>query len=114
MEAAKLEAILIGNAAAALQEAPVTTMDLDFYDRDALVNRKKLVAVANQVNATLTQPFPQLSSLYRMDYGSVDFPVYFLSVAARISSIASSMHSRLDLDVLEKTPGEIEAQTQQD
>lgn len=89
MEAAKLEAILIGNAAAALQGAPVTTMDLDFYYRDTLVNRKKLIAVANQVNAKLTQPFPQLSSLYRLDYGSVDFHVDFLSVAAGISSIAS-------------------------
>ncbi len=38
---AKLEAILIGNGAASLQGAPVTTVDLDFYYRATPVNPKK-------------------------------------------------------------------------
>jgi len=34
----KLEAILVGNAAAALQGAPVTTVDFDFMFRTTPVN----------------------------------------------------------------------------
>ncbi len=89
MEEAKLEAILIGNGAAALQGAPVTTMDLDFYYRDTLANRKKLIQVASLVSAKLIQPSPDLSSVYRLDYGPVDFHVDFLPIAAGINSLAS-------------------------
>lgn len=89
IESTKLEAILIGNAAAALHGAPVTTMDFDFYFRDTSTNRKKLIDIAAQVSARLTQPFPELSSLYRLDYGLEDFHVDFLPVAAGITSVAS-------------------------
>jgi hypothetical protein len=89
MKLARLEAVLIGNAAAALQGAPVTTMDLDFFYRDTPTNRKKLELVATRVGARLTQPYPQLSSLYRLDFGLVDFHVDFLAVAAGIRSLAS-------------------------
>jgi hypothetical protein len=89
MKSAKLEAVLIGNAAAALQGAPVTTMDLDFFYRDTATNRKKLEVVAASVGAKLTRPFPELSSLYRLDYGLADFHVDFLAVAAGVKSLAS-------------------------
>ena len=39
---ARLEAILIGNAAAAMQGAPVTTVDFDFMFRPTPVNLAKL------------------------------------------------------------------------
>ncbi len=100
MEEAKLEAILIGNGAAALQGAPVTTMDLDFYYRDTPANRKKLSLVAERVSAKLTQPSPDLSSVYRLDYGAVDFHVDFLPIAAGISSLAS-LRSRATLVEIE-------------
>jgi hypothetical protein len=41
-----LEAVLIGNAAAALQGAPVTTTDFDFLFRKTPVNLWKLKAFA--------------------------------------------------------------------
>ncbi len=41
-----LEAILIGNAAAALQGAPVTTLDIDFLFRKTPKNVAKLKSVA--------------------------------------------------------------------
>jgi len=89
IKAARLEAILIGNAGAALHGAPVTTMDLDFYYRDSSVNLKKLQQIAMTVNAVLKQPFPELSAMYRLDYGDSDFHVDFLPIAAGISSLAS-------------------------
>lgn len=89
LKAAKLEAILIGNAGAALQGAPVTTLDLDFYYRDTALNRRKLQLVADSMHAQLTQPFPGLSTMFRLDFGDVYFHVDFLAVADGISSLAS-------------------------
>ena len=42
----RLEAVMVGNAAAALHGAPVTTMDIDFMFRKTPANLKKLKAVA--------------------------------------------------------------------
>ena len=41
-----LEAVLIGNAAAAIQGAPITTIDMDFLFRRTPANLKKLPAIA--------------------------------------------------------------------
>jgi predicted nucleotidyltransferase len=67
----KLEAILIGNAAAAMQGAPVTTLDFDFMFRDTPTNLRKLKAVARSLDAVILRPFYPVSKLYRMvDDGS--------------------------------------------
>ena len=61
-----LEAVLIGNAAAAMQGAPVTTLDFDFMFRDTPTNLRKLKAVANSIKAVILRPFHPVSKLYRM------------------------------------------------
>ena len=61
-----LDAVLIGNAAAAMHGAPVTTIDLDFLIRRAPANRKKLAAIAEELGATLYQPFYPASRVIRM------------------------------------------------
>jgi hypothetical protein len=48
IERHKLEAILIGNAAAALQGATVTTIDIDFLFRRTPSNIRKLKAIADE------------------------------------------------------------------
>ena len=63
----RLEAVLIGNAAAALQGAPVTTDDFDFFFRDTPTNLKKLTAIARGWRTTLEHPYEPLSSLYRIE-----------------------------------------------
>lgn len=67
---AKLEAILIGNAGAALQGAPVTTIDFDFFYRSvsapSLAQDAKIRKVASVLGAGISQPFPGLSSVYRI------------------------------------------------
>jgi len=50
---AKLEAVMIGNAAAAIQGAPVTTMDIDFCIRETDETVSKLNSVAKQLDAKL-------------------------------------------------------------
>jgi hypothetical protein len=47
-----LEAVLIGNAAAALQGAPVTTVDFDFLFRKTPRSRRKMKAFAKSIDAS--------------------------------------------------------------
>ncbi len=72
-----LEAVLIGNAAAALQGAPVTTVDFDFLIRKTPSNLRKLKAIARSLEATILRPYYPASELHRMmrdrDLLQVDF-----------------------------------------
>ena len=62
----RLEAILIGNAAAALQGAPVTTIDMDFLFRKTPGNLRKLKQIATQLGAVILKPYYPASGLYRI------------------------------------------------
>ena len=66
VEEAGLEAVLIGNAAAALQGAPVTTVDFDFLFRKTARNITKLKAVARGLGAVILRPYYPASDLYRV------------------------------------------------
>jgi len=71
-----LEAVLIGNAAAALQGAPVTTVDFDFMFRKTPRNLRKLKALATALGAMVMRPYYPASDLYRVvrdDGLQVDF-----------------------------------------
>jgi hypothetical protein len=61
-----LEAVLIGNAAAALQGAPVTTVDFDFLFRKTPRNLRKLKAQAARLRAAILRPYSPASDLYRV------------------------------------------------
>ena len=63
---ASLEAVLIGNAAAALHGAPVTTVDFDFLFRKTARNLAKLKAVARGLGATILCPYYPASDLFRV------------------------------------------------
>jgi hypothetical protein len=62
----RLDAVLIGNAAAALQGSPVTTVDLDFMFRKTPRNLGKLRRIADDLDATVLTPFYPASELYRV------------------------------------------------
>jgi hypothetical protein len=57
---ARLEAILIGNAAAALHGAPVTTVDFDFMFRATPRNLRKLKQLATRLEAMILRPITPL------------------------------------------------------
>ncbi len=61
-----LEAVLIGNAAAALHGAPVTTVDFDFLFRKTPRNLRKLKALARALGATILRPYYPASEMYRV------------------------------------------------
>lgn len=57
---AGLEAILIGNAAAAIHGAPVTTVDFDFMFRSTPVNLTKLKKFAAKMDAVILRPYSHI------------------------------------------------------
>ena len=78
LDSARLEAVLIGNAAAALQGAPVTTVDFDFLFRRTPVNLRKIKTFAGTLHAVIMRPYYPASDLYRVvrdDGLQIDFMV---------------------------------------
>jgi hypothetical protein len=63
---ARLDAVLIGNAAAALQGAPVTTVDFEFLFRKTPRNLAKLKEIARALDAVVLRPYYPASDLYRV------------------------------------------------
>ena len=53
---AELEAIVVGNTAAVLQGAPVTTQDVDLLVRDSKLTVAKIADLANRLGAFRTRP----------------------------------------------------------
>ena len=81
-----LDAVLIGNAGAAMHGAPVTTIDLDFLIRRTPANRKKLTAIASDLGATLYTPFYPVSKVLRMMNDEETLQVDFMDEVSGIKS----------------------------
>ena len=81
-----LDAVLIGNAGAAMHGAPVTTIDLDFLIRRTPANRKKLIAIAADLRATLYAPFYPASRVLRMMNDDETLQVDFMDEVSGIRS----------------------------
>ena len=81
-----LEAVLIGNAAAALQGAPVTTVDLDFLFRKTPANLKKLKALAADIEAVIFKPEYPVSGLLRVARDSDGLQLDFMTAIDGIRS----------------------------
>jgi hypothetical protein len=81
-----LDAVLIGNAGAAIHGAPVTTIDFDFLVRRTPRNRRKLAAIAADLNAPLYRPFYPASRVVRMMNDEESLQVDFLDEAAGVRS----------------------------
>jgi predicted nucleotidyltransferase len=81
-----LEAVLIGNAAAAIHGAPVTTLDFDFMFRDTPVNLRKLKRVAAELDAMILRPFYPVSKLYRVVNDEIGLQADFMPVIHGVRS----------------------------
>jgi hypothetical protein len=89
----RLDAVLIGNAAAALQGSPVTTLDLDFMFLKTPTNLRKLKGLARDLGATVLRPYYPVSDLFRVSRDADGLQLDFM---ARIDGIRSfrSLRSR--------------------
>ena len=81
-----LEAVLIGNAAAAIHGAPVTTLDFDFMFRDTPTNLRKLKRVAADLGAMILRPFYPVSKLYRVVDDATGLQADFMPVIHGVRS----------------------------
>jgi hypothetical protein len=86
LEKHRLETVLIGNAAAALQGAPVTTIDIDFLFRNTPANVRKLKALARDLNAVVLRPCYPVSGLFRIMRDDDGLQLDFLSVIDGVRS----------------------------
>jgi hypothetical protein len=85
----RLDAVLIGNAAAALQGSPVTTVDLDFMFRKSAGNLTKLRRIADDLGAVVMRPFYPASELYRVVRDSDGLQLDFMAKVDGIRSFES-------------------------
>lgn len=88
-----LEAILIGNAAAAIHGAPVTTVDFDFMFRSTPVNLSKLKKFATKMDAVILRPYYPVSALYRVMNDDRGLQADFMPVIHGVKSF-NSLRSR--------------------
>ena len=91
----RLESILIGNAAAAIQGAPVTTVDFDFMFRATPVNLAKLKRFATRMDAVILRPYHPVSALYRVMNDDRGLQADFMPVIHGVKSF-NSLRSRAE------------------
>ena len=100
MAECRLEAVLIGNAAAALQGAPVTTLDFDFLFRVSSTSLRRLKSLADRLGGTILRPYYPASSLYRLVNDDIGLQLDFMTTIHGVRSFAAvrARATRLDLD----------------
>jgi len=91
----RLDAVLIGNAAAALHGAPVTTVDFDFMFRKTEANLAKIKKIAAQLGGTVRRPYYPASGLYRVINDDIGLQVDFMSAVHGVRGF-SSLKSRAE------------------
>lgn len=94
LRTARLEAILIGNAGAALRGAPVTTQDFDFLIRPSPQFRTKVARLAEILHASVSTPYYPVSNVVRLRNQNG----LIIDLLPRMSAIRSfeSLRSRSD------------------
>jgi len=84
-----LEAVLIGNTAAALQGAPVSTLDVDLMFRKTPANLRKLKALARDLDAVVMRPYYPASGLFRIMRDEDGLQIDLMATVHGVSSLAS-------------------------
>jgi len=95
MSKVRLEAILIGNAAAAIHGAPVTTLDFDFMFRSTPLNLAKLKKLAAVLDAMILRPYYPASKLYRVVNDERGLQADFMATIHGVKSF-NSLRSRAE------------------
>jgi predicted nucleotidyltransferase len=89
LEESGLEAVLIGNAAAAMHGAPVSTLDFDFMFRKTPTNLKKMKRLAAMLEGSILTPYYPASNLYRLVVDDRGIQIDFMPVIHGVRSFES-------------------------
>ena len=89
---------MIGNAAAALQGAPVTTLDVDFMFRKTSHNLNKLKSFADILESTILRPYYPVSGLYRVVNDERGIQIDFMATIHGIKSFESLRADSVSVD----------------
>jgi hypothetical protein len=95
----RLDAVLIGNAAAALRGAPVTTVDFDFLFRRTPRNITKLKTLARRLRATILRPFYPAADLHRLVRDDDGLQVDFMGTIHGIRSFEGVRDRATDIEI---------------
>ena len=93
-----LEAVLIGNAAAAFHGAPVSTVDLDFLIRNTKTNLRKLEKLADALGAVVFRPHYPVSGMYRVIRDDDSLQLDFMTQIHGASSFNSLRSRAVEMD----------------
>jgi hypothetical protein len=93
------DVVLIGNAAAALHGAPVTTVDFDFMFRKTPTNLKKLKSLAAALGATVLRPFYPASDLFRVVRDDDGLQLDFMATIHGVRSFAGVRTRALTIEI---------------
>ncbi|CAB1076480.1 hypothetical protein D1AOALGA4SA_4276 [Olavius algarvensis Delta 1 endosymbiont] len=93
-----LEAVMVGNAAAALHGAPVTTLDIDFMFRKTPLNMRKLKDFAKELEAQILKPYYPVSSLYRVVNDDTGMQLDFMSILHGIKSFENLRSDAVEVE----------------
>jgi predicted nucleotidyltransferase len=94
-----LEAVLIGNAGAAVQGAPVTTLDIDFFIRKTPANITKLKRLAKSLGAVVLTPFYPVSGLFRLTRDDDALQLDFMTTIHGVRSFNSVRSRATAIDI---------------
>jgi hypothetical protein len=95
LAASGLEAIFVGNAAAAIQGAPVTTQDVDLLIRDTPANRKKLEQFCDALGVARPMPVGPLTSTETILGGAWPIDILFDVMSGNLGFASIRSRSRL-------------------
>ena len=94
----RLDAVMIGNAAAAINGAPVTTLDIDFMVKQTDENYRKLALLAQQMDCQFIEmQLPDERYMYRIKHRTDPLLVDFMFVAAGIESFEALKERGMDV-----------------
>ncbi len=84
LQSTRLESIVVGNVAAILQGAPVTTQDIDLVVRDTPANRTKIAELGTLLGARARQISP-LTQALRIDATGGTLDLLFDGISGQLS-----------------------------
>lgn len=96
---AELDAVMIGNAAAAINGAPVTTLNVDFMVEQTPENFRKLAAIAQRMNCQFVEmKLVDDNYMYRLIHRTEPLVIDILFVLSGISDFASLKRNSTAVD----------------